>query len=77
MLVPAASTMLPPQVLKGQLLYPLTCSATCELSSFGDIDRRDFYLLSNIMGLNGALNVVLTAPKNTFEKLSNVSFQKS
>ena len=28
------------------------------------------------MGLNGALNVVLTAPKNTFEKLnSNVSFK--
>ena len=45
---------------------------------FGDISRRDFCLLSNIMGLNGALNVVLTAPKNTFEKLiSDVSFQKS
>ena len=25
--------------------------------SFGDVGRRDFCLLSNIMGLNGALNV--------------------
>ena len=48
------------------------------VKSFGDIGRRDFCLLSNIMALNGALNVVLTAPENTFEKLiSNVSFQKS
>ena len=47
-------------------------------SSSGDIDHRDFCLLSNIMGLNGALNVVLTGPKTTFKKLnSNVSFQKS
>ena len=37
--------------------------------------ERDFCLRSNIMGLNGALIVVLTAQKNTFEKLnSNVSF---
>ena len=42
-------------------MFPLTCSATyqsrlfwCELSSFGDIGRRDFCLLSNIMGVNGA-----------------------
>ena len=46
----------------------------CELPSFGGISCRDFCLLSNIMGLNGALNVVLTVPKNIFEKLnSNVS----
>ena len=32
------------------------------MSSVGDIVQRDFCLLSNIMGLNGALNVVLTAP---------------
>ena len=45
----------------------------CELFSLGDIGCRDFFL----MGRNDALNVVLTAPKNTFEKLnSNVSFQK-
>ena len=37
----------------------------CVLSSFGDIGRRDFCLLSNIMGLNGALNVEVTAQKNT------------
>ena len=38
--------------------------------------RRDFCLLFNVMGLN-ALNVVLTAPKNTFEKLNiNVSFRQ-
>ena len=50
----------------------------CELSSFEDIGRRDFRLLSSIMGLNGALDVVLTAPKYKFEKLnSNVSSQKS
>ena len=41
-------------------IFPLTCRAIyqsrlfwCELSSFGDIGCRDFYLLSNIMGLNG------------------------
>ena len=34
----------------------------CEGSSFGD-----FCLRSNITGLNGALNVELTAQKNTFE----------
>ena len=37
-------------------------------SSFGDISRRDLCLLSSIMGLNVALNVVLKALKNTFEK---------
>ena len=55
------------QDIKGQFtlklkihIFPLTCSAIyqsklfwCELSSFGDISRRDFCLLSNIMGLNG------------------------
>ena len=53
--------------------FPLTCRAIyqsrqfwCELPSFGDISHRDLCFLSNIMGLNGALNVV---PKNTFEKL--------
>ena len=41
-----------------------------------DTSCTDFCLLSNIMGLNGALNVVLT--KKTLKKLiSNVSFQKS
>ena len=39
-----------------------------ELPIFGDISRRDLCLFSNIMGLNGALNVVLTAPKNTSKK---------
>ena len=38
-----------------------------ELSSFGDIGRRNFCLLSNIMGLNGA---------HTFEKF-NSNVQKS
>ena len=32
----------------------------CQLPSFGD---RDFCLLSNIVGLSGALNVVLTEPQ--------------
>ena len=63
--------------LKGQFtlisklhIFPLTFSAIyqsklfwCELPSFGDIGRRDVCLFSNIMGLNGALNVVLTVPK--------------
>ena len=47
-------------------LFFLTCSAVYqsklfryELSSFGDIDCREFCLLSNIMEINGALNVVL------------------
>ena len=58
-----------PISLKGQFtpkskihIFPLFCRAIyqsrllwCELSSFGDIGRRDFCLLSNIMGLNGAL----------------------
>ena len=50
-------------------VFPLTCSAIyqsrmfwCELPSFEDIVCRDFCLLSNIMGLNGARNVVLTVP---------------
>ena len=34
---------------------------TRELSSFGDVGRRDSCLFSNIMGLNGSLNVVLTS----------------
>ena len=48
--------------------FHLTCSAFyqsrllwCELSSFGDISHRDFSF-SNIMGLNGGLNVGHTAP---------------
>ena len=42
------------------------------------IKKRDFCLLLNMMGVNAALNVVFTAPKNIFKKLnSNVSFQKS
>ena len=48
-------------------ISPLTCSAVCqsklfwcELPTFGDIGHGDFCLLSNIMGLNGALLVVLT-----------------
>ena len=45
-----------------------------ELSSFGDFGRRDFCIFPNIMGHNGALNVV---PKSSFEKLiSNISFHK-
>ena len=45
------------------------------LPSFGDIGRRDFCLISNIMGLNGGC---YSPSKNTFEKLNNnVSFQKS
>ena len=35
----------------------------CELPSFGDSGNRDFCLFSNIMEVNGALIVVLTAPK--------------
>ena len=31
----------------------------CELPSFGDIGCRDFCLFSNIMGVNGALIVVV------------------
>ena len=31
----------------------------------GDINCRDFCVLSNIMGLNGALTVVFIVPKNT------------
>ena len=45
------------------LLHLVLFISCLELSNFGDIGRRDFCLLSNIMGLNGALNVVLTAPK--------------
>ena len=47
-------------------IFPLTCSVFyqsrefwCELSSLGDISRRDFCLLCIIIGLNGALLVVL------------------
>ena len=73
--------------LKGQFtpkskihIFPLTCSAIyqsklfwSELPIFGAISP-----FSNTMGLNGSLNVVLTAPKNIFEKLkNNVPFQKS
>ena len=32
----------------------------------------DFCFLFNIIALNGALNVVLTALKNTFEKLNSL-----
>ena len=51
-------------------IFPVTCRAVyqsrqfwCELSSLGDISHRNFCLLSNIMGLNGALLVVLTEKK--------------
>ena len=51
-------------------IFPLTSWASyqsrqfrCELSSLGDISRRYFCLLSNILKLNGALNVVLTEKK--------------
>ena len=43
------------------------------LPSLGDIGRRDFCLLSDIMGLNGALNVVVTVPQSTFESSSVLS----
>ena len=53
-------------------IYPLTCGAIyqsrlfwCELSSFGDIGRRDFCLPSNVMGSNVALNVHLENSKAT------------
>ena len=63
--------------LKGQFtpkskihIFPLTCTAIyqsrllwCELPSFGD-----FYLLSNIMGINGALLLALTGPNKYFGK---------
>ena len=50
----------------------------CELYSCGGIGRKDLCLLSNTMEVNGALNVVFTAPKSTFDKLnSEVSLQKS
>ena len=66
-------------------MFPLICSAIyqsryiwCEFPSFIDIGPRDLYPFSNTIGVNSALNVVLTALKNTFENLnSNVSFQKS
>ena len=72
----------PPQLGLKEQFSPLTCSAVyqivLELPSFGDIGHRDFGLVSNITGLNGALFVVLTALKNTFGKPnSNVSFLKS
>ena len=44
-------------------LLPVVLFISLDSFGFGDIGRRDFCLLSNIMGLNGALNVVLTAPK--------------
>ena len=57
-------------ILKGQgHIFPLTCSAiyesifVCDLPSFGNTSCRDFCLLYNIMGLYGALNVVLITPK--------------
>ena len=62
------------------LVFYLTCSAIsqsrlfwCELPSFGEISCRDFCLLSDIMGLNGALNVVVTVPQSTFESSSVLS----
>ena len=66
-------------------IFPLTFTVIhqsklfwCELPSFRDIGHRDFCLFSSIMGLHGALNVLVTDTKNTIEKLnSNVSFQKS
>ena len=65
--------------LKGQFtpksktqISPLTCRAIyqsrqfwCELSSFGDIGRRDFCLLSNIMGINCAHSSKQIHLKNT------------
>ena len=78
--------------LKGQFtpkskihIFRLTCCAIyqsrlfwCELPDFGDIGRRDFCLFLSIIGVNGALLVVVTVPQNICEKLiSNVSFQKS
>ena len=48
---------------------------------FINLDCLDFCLLSNIMELNGVpINYKCgahSAPKNTFEKLNNVSLQKS
>ena len=38
--------------------------------SFGDISRRDLFLFSYITGPNGALNVVLTAPKIHLKNLN-------
>ena len=38
------------------------------LSSFSDIGCRDFCLLSNVMGVNSALNVVLTDPQKYMGK---------
>ena len=43
----------------------------CELPGFGDIGYRGFCLLSNIKGLNGALNVVLTVPKKYIWKIQH------
>ena len=67
--------------LKGQfsqnlkyILFLLPVVLFINLDYFGDIGRRDFCLLSNFMGVNGALIVMLTTPKNAFEKLnSNIS----
>ena len=50
--------------LKGQFIFFLLPVVQFIMLWFGDIGPIDFYLLSNIIGLNGALNVVLTAPKN-------------
>ena len=64
-------------VLKDQLtpkskthIFTLACSAIypsglfwCELPSVEDINRRDVFLLSNIMELDGIQFVVLKAPK--------------
>ena len=43
-----------------------------ELSTSGDISRRDFCLLSNIMGLNGVQLVVLTDPRDQLAMGSNL-----
>ena len=52
------------------IIYTSFCS---ELSSFGDISRRYFSLLSNIIWVNGALLVALTVPKNHLKNPTVIS----
>ena len=54
-----------------------TRSFWCELPIFGDISCRDCCLLSNIMGLNCALNVVLTLPKIHLKNSTAVSLSRN
>ena len=61
-----------PKIKKNKTLFLLPVELFISLDSFEDICRRDFCLPYDIMGLNGALNVLLTAPQICHASCMNV-----